>query len=70
MNLASDDNAKRILAQLKEYDKSYREVLQKMEMMEKTIQTLNLKLDQQMKLYTDFFVKQYGSGPTERSEKW
>lgn len=65
--MASEENAKKILARLKIYDEDYRRVLVQLKQMENTIQTLNNKLDSQMELYKDFFVKQYGTGPTERS---
>lgn len=66
VNMASEENAKKIIARLKTYDEDYRRVLVQLKQMENTIQTLNNKLDSQMELYKDFFVKQYGSGPTER----
>lgn len=68
VNMASEENAKKILARLKQYDEDYRIVLKQLKQMENTIQTLNNKLDSQMEMYTKFFVQQYGTGSTERDK--
>lgn len=68
VNLASEQNAKLINQRFKELEKENRELRTAFKRVELTITTLNNKLDQQMGLYQQFFVKQYGTGPTERSE--
>ncbi len=65
-NLASEGNAKKINQRFKELEEDNRALVKQLKQMELTIQTLNNKLDSQMELYKDFFVKQYGTGSTER----
>ena len=66
INLASESNAKKINQRFKELEEYIRQLEKNQRQMELTIQTLNNKLDSQMELYKDFFVKQYGTGSTER----
>lgn len=67
VNLASEQNAKLINQRFKELEKEQRELRTTLQRLELTIATLNNKLDSQKDLYQQFFVKQYGTGPTERS---
>lgn len=68
INLASPENAKKINQRFKELEGEINQLKEAQVIVGKTLQTMNAKLDSQMELYRDFFVKQYGTGPTERSE--
>jgi predicted nucleic acid-binding Zn-ribbon protein len=68
VNLASEENAKRINQRFKEYELEVLELKKQIVQTSNTIATLNNKVDSMARLYQEFFVKQYGTGPTERSE--
>lgn len=69
INLASELNAKLINQRFKELNEENNRLRDNLKKMELSIATLNNKLDSQMQLYQQFFVKQYGTGSTETKER-
>lgn len=66
VNLASEENAKKINQRFRELETEIREFRTAMKRMELTLATFDNKLNDQTDLYQQFFVKQYGTGSTER----
>lgn len=64
VNLASEQNAAKINQRFKELEHEILELNKKLKSQENAIQTQANKLTTQMELYTQFFVQQYGNGPT------